>query len=271
MDIKKIVVPTDFSDAANNALLYAAGLAKQFDAQIELVHAVLVPVLTARGKLFLPDQDVANANLKIAENQLEETKKMVSGKNGVQLDTNAILINWQMELAEAIHGKGADLIVLGTTGSSCLKKIFLGSNAARIIQNAPVPVLAVPANAKFSPLKKIGFAYDGLELKGFEKLSILNALKNKFKAGIDIFQIIQNKQTPSADLSGLVEFLPGAKTNEVYESVVESGILNRVKSKKLDMMTMIPRRRGFFHNLILGSITKRVAYKISVPLLAIPD
>lgn len=271
MNIKKIIVPTDFSDTANNAFLYAVGLAKQFDAQIEVIHAVLVPVLTAKGKIFLPDEEVVNSKMNLAEELLNKTKSLATEESGIMINTNATLISWQLDLGEAIHNRDGDIIVLAITGASCLEKIFMGSNAARIVQNSPIPVLAVPANARFSPLKKIGVAYDGLELKALERLSIVNSLRNMFNASIDIFQIIKKNQTPSANLSELIKYLPGASTNNVYERVVESGILNTVETNSLDLLTMIPRQRGFFHNLIAGSITRRVAYKISVPLLAIPE
>jgi nucleotide-binding universal stress UspA family protein len=271
MNIKKILVPTDFSDTANNALLYAVDLAKQFDAQIELIHAVLVPVLTARGKIFLPDQEVVDSKMSIAEELLNKAKSFASEKSGIRINTDATLINWQLELGEAIHNRDGDIIIMGTTGASCLEKIFMGSNAARIVQNSPIPVLAIPVNVRFSPVKKIGIAYDGLELKVFERLSIVNSLRNKFNASIDIFQIITKNQTPSANLSELINYLPGASTNYVYERGIESGILNAVETNSMDILTMIPRQRGFFHNLIAGSITRRVAYKISVPLLAIPE
>ncbi len=271
MDIKKILALTDFSNAANNALLYAADIAAQCGAQIEIVHAFTQPVLTARGKPVLPEQDDIQADLKIVEAQLEKTKELVSEKHNVPISSNTLFINWQMDFAEAVHGLQADLIVMGTTGASGLEKMFVGSNTAHIIQHSVVPVLAIPEGAKLSQHTKIGFAYDGLQLKEIEKLAIVNSLKNVLGASVHVFRVMNEKQPPSPHLSLLMNFLQGAVYSDVYESEVESGILKSIELNRLDMLVMMPRQHGFFHNLISGSTTEKVAYKISIPLLAIPE
>ncbi|HEY6976436.1 MAG TPA: universal stress protein [Chitinophagaceae bacterium] len=271
MDIKKILVPTDFSNAANNALLYATIIAEQYGAQIDILHAFTIPVLTARGNPVLTDPDVAQANRQVAEGMLKKTKKIVSRRSPVKFNLTAIPIYWQIELAEVIHNQQADLIVMGTTGASGLKKIFMGSNAARVIQNLPGPVLAVPEQAKLSEHTKIGLAYDGLQIKEFGKLSIVNSLKNTLNASIYVFQIIENKQSSSPYLSELINFLSGARVDYIYESEIESAILKCIELNHLDMLVMIPRLRGFFYNLVTGSMTKKIAYKIPIPLLAIPE
>lgn len=271
MNIKKIIVATDFSDTANNALNYAADFAEQYRADVDIVHAYILPVLTARGTPVLPDPAVAEANRQAAEEHLEETKKLVSGRRHVKFNFIATPIYWQMELGEVIHNRQADLIVIGATGASGLKKFFMGSNAARIIKNAPTPVLAIPEMVKLSQLNKIGFAYDGLQVKEFEKLSIINSLSNMFNASMHVFQIKNNKQSPSPFLRELIHFLSGAEYNDIDENEVESGILKCIESNHLDMIVMIPRKHGFFHSLIGRSITERVSYQISIPLLAIPE
>lgn len=271
MIIKKILVPTDFSDAANNALNYATEIAEHFGAEIEILHAFSIPVLTARGKPFLPNPEVAEENRHLAEEHLEELKKTVSAKHNIKFNLLAIPIYWQLELAEVINDRQADLIVLGTTGASGLKKIFMGSNAARVIQNSAVPVLAIPENAKLAQLTKIGFAYDGLPLKELEKLSVINSFSKLFKAGIHVFQIVNDKLSPSVNPSEVLHYLSDPSYTEIDENEVKAGILKRIDSHELDLLVMIPRQRGFFHNLITGSITERVAYEISVPLLAIPE
>ncbi len=271
MIIKNILVATDFSNTANNALQYAVKLATKYDAELSIVHAFSIEVLTARGKPVLPNPGDVEFNRQKAEEMLEKTKMLVSRESSVKINSKAICIYFQADFAEAIHGQQADLIIVGNTGLSGWKKIFLGSNAARIIQDSPVPVLAIPDNANFTPIREIGFAYDGLPFNAIDNLEIIRSFRNSFNANVHIFQIIENEQMQSPYLSELVDFLPGAQLNYVYDNVVESGILKSIELNQLDMMVMVPRQRGFFHNLVNGSITKRVAYEISVPLLVIPE
>ena len=69
-------------------------------------------MLTARGNPVLTDPNVAQANRQIAEEMLEKTKKIVSGRNLIKLNSTAIPIYWQMELDEVIHHQQADLIIM---------------------------------------------------------------------------------------------------------------------------------------------------------------
>lgn len=270
MNIKKIIVPTDFSDTANNALMYAKDIAERYSAEINIVHVFTIPLLTARGVPVFPDDELVKAELKAVEEQLNHIKKRVSEISSVKCTTNAILIHWQIEFAEAIHNQKVDLIIVGNTGASGIKKIFMGSNAARIIKDSPIPVLAIPENAKLSHFHKIGFAYDGLQLNEIGKHSILTSLMSTLKARVHVFQIINKKQSTTSLPSKIHEFFKDAEYSEINESEVEQGILKAVELYHLDMIIMCPRQNSFFHNLVYGSITARVAYEISVPLLAIP-
>ena len=270
MNIKKILVPTDFSSPANNALRYATVLAERYGAQVNIFHAFTVTLLSARGNPVLTDPKLARANKQIAEAELKKLKRMASTRNRVKFNTTAAPINWPMDLADVIHNQQVDLIVIGTTGASGLKKFFMGSNAARVIQNSRIPVLAVPEEAEFCEHPKIGFAYDGLALKEFRKLSIIRSFKNTLNASIQVFQIVRNKQPSSSHLSELINFLSGAQGDYIYEGQIKSAILKCIKVNHFDMLVMIPRRHGFFRTLVSASMTKRVVYKIPIPLLAIP-
>ena len=138
---KKIVWATDGSDAADKALLYVEGLAKQDGASVEVVHVVEYLV---GGKLVEPLQvDEPELQQKF-EQQVEQLKsagidaqlKVVPGLQRVAAHA----------IAETAQEDGADLIVVGTHGHSALGSLMLGSVTQRLLHIAHCPVFAVPVH-----------------------------------------------------------------------------------------------------------------------------
>jgi nucleotide-binding universal stress UspA family protein len=142
MEIRKIIVPVDFSDHSRKAMDTAVGLAKQFGATVHLLHSYPIFVGDLSPYAFsMPanlDRDVRDA----AATQLGEWADKVRAE-GVGVETTLTptpACQATVELASEIH---ADLIVMGTRGLSGLKHVMLGSVAERTVRLAPCPVLTV--------------------------------------------------------------------------------------------------------------------------------
>ena len=144
-EIKRILVPTDFSENAKAALGTAIGLAKALDASVHVVHVLHSPVqLSAFGQTAIPQvlwtqvRDAAARKLdKAAKTAADEGLR---SRSHLTEGTNAASI---VELADKIE---ADLIVMGTRGLSGFKHVMLGSVAERTVRLAHCPVLTVKAN-----------------------------------------------------------------------------------------------------------------------------
>lgn len=145
IEIKKILVPVDFSEHSKQALDIAVGLAKTLSAEVHLVHVLHYPVqVAAPGQMAIP-ADLWTEIRDAAARKLEKTTKTVEGE-GIKAEShlsegpNAHSI---VELAEKL---GVDLIVMGTRGLSGLKHVMLGSVAERTVRLAHCPVLTVKAD-----------------------------------------------------------------------------------------------------------------------------
>ena len=144
MNIKTILVPTDFSDPSNMALDYAKGLADVFEASIHLLHVVQDPVGYAWGAetygISLPDllqqmKDLAQKDLEKALPQSQHKAYNAEFEVAVGSPFNQIL--------EYAKNTKVDLIVMGTHGRGALAHAILGSVAERVVRFAPCPVLTV--------------------------------------------------------------------------------------------------------------------------------
>jgi universal stress protein A len=146
-NLKRILVPTDFTDPSHEALAAAVALAKMFGATVDLVHvavemvyALPPPVDVLHMPIDLsPVLDRAAAGLAAEEARLREA--------GVPCETATLVGRADSEIVTRAKETDANLIVMGTHGRSGLAHALLGSNAERVIQHAPCPVLIVPRRA----------------------------------------------------------------------------------------------------------------------------
>jgi nucleotide-binding universal stress UspA family protein len=144
IDVRKILVPIDFSDNALSVIEWGAHLAKEHGSKMLLFHAYHLPVEFQQLEgAYLPPDFWANVKAE-AEQSLH---RYVAGLSDKGIEIEAVVREGYAATAivdEAVDS-GADLIVIGTHGLSGLKHMLLGSIAERVVQKAPCPVLTVKA------------------------------------------------------------------------------------------------------------------------------
>lgn len=140
IQVKRILVPVDFSECANKALHYAVSFAKQFNAEILLLHVVQPPVYVEGAAVALAG--VTEESLrKAATKQLEERRGDLAELR--DLKTSVRTGSPFHEIVREAEETNTDLIVMGTQGRSGLARMFIGSTAERVVRHAPCPVMVV--------------------------------------------------------------------------------------------------------------------------------
>lgn len=137
---KTILVPTDFSEYADQALAYAATLAAQLDAKIHLVHAITIPLNGVREMAYgsaLIESATTEAQAALDELATRYRDRVSMGPVRVEVGDAREVID---RVAETI---GADLIAMGTHGRRGVKRVLLGSVAESVVRSAPCPVLTI--------------------------------------------------------------------------------------------------------------------------------
>ncbi|MFO7822063.1 MAG: universal stress protein [Lentisphaeria bacterium] len=141
--IKKILCPVDFSAYSKHAVEYAIAFAKQYDAEIKLIHAVESPS-TAFGyaDLEIPEPELVDEFREQAEKQLIELTEALQER---QTRVSQLLVFGKpfTEIIEEAANWPADMIILGTHGRSGLEHLLIGSVAEKIVRKANCPVLTV--------------------------------------------------------------------------------------------------------------------------------
>ena len=141
--MKKILVPTDFSECAQNATEVAISLAKKFDAELHLYHYLHIPIdwthLDFAQNSIYPD---VSKQKKQAEDQLHLLATEVE-KEGVTCIVHLNFDNSNEAITKFARASKIDFIVMGSHGAKGAKELFIGSNAQIVVRNAEIPVLII--------------------------------------------------------------------------------------------------------------------------------
>jgi len=154
-NIKKILIPVDFSETSLLAFEHGSFMAKLFKADLMLVHVITKKYL--EQNVLLPKTKIENIDkiIKIAESKIDEISKTILKKYGVQSTVSVVIGKVSSEIVSLAKKNKADVIVMGTHGASGFEEYFIGSNAARVVIESHCPVISIQANAKKIGFKKI--------------------------------------------------------------------------------------------------------------------
>jgi nucleotide-binding universal stress UspA family protein len=143
IQLKRILVPTDFSDASKNALTYAMAFAETFQAALHVLHVVVDPyVIPPGGEGYIPPPDPIEQLERVAREHLEQWVP-ADWRRQHQVTLECLPGAPFVEIVRYAREKEIDLIVMGTHGRGMIAHILLGSVAERVVRKAPCPVLTV--------------------------------------------------------------------------------------------------------------------------------
>ena len=143
LTIKKVLVPTDFSDYSKSALRYSVNFAKVFDAEIILVYViepVIYPPDFSMGQIAIP-----SVNAEWDQKAKEELDNLVKHEipSGVKVQTIVRTGKPFVEIIDTATEEDADIIIIATHGHSGVEHILFGSTAEKVVRKAPCPVLTL--------------------------------------------------------------------------------------------------------------------------------
>ncbi len=157
--MKNILVPTDFSEQAENALQVAAQLARRFDAEIFLLHFLELPLQQIDAMSPHSELPEAMFFMKLAQKRFKEVLSrdyLADVKVHETVEFNQSF----NQLPETCQENKIDLIVMGSHGVSGIKEIFIGSNTEKVVRNSNIPVLVIKKAHESFEIKDFVFASD---------------------------------------------------------------------------------------------------------------
>jgi len=272
--MKRILVPTDFSKGAFNALIHAMNIAKVINASIRIVHAYSMPPTGSTVMVDITDILKKNAdeeleNLKLEVNKLDLSKDLninYVSSHGSVID----VLNRQSKESEI------DLVIMGTQGASGITEKFLGSNTAAVAKNLGIPMIAVPAELPYKPYKKFLFTTDMKVLKDSKPMQFIGEFSKECEAEVKFIHVRApgSKELDQKDVDAYRDqvesiFDPSTESSfaYVYENNPEEGIADTIAMERPDLIIVIHHSYGFFEGMFHSSVSQNIINQASLPIL----
>lgn len=287
--MKNILMPTDFSVPAENAAQYALQLAKALKADVLLCNAYKVPAKAPMAaQVAWPLMDATEIEQEVT-NELDKLVKDLSDPSCATAEPAFCpVVTYESregtvtEVVKALAKKRkTDLVVMGMAGAGGLTQFVLGSNSREMIENAAFPLLLVPYEASFKPIRKIAFATD-LSDNDLRPLQVLIDFAAALNSEITIVHITNKELHPKDKLQLKIDnFLKAVAENNTnfskvkYEYVwnidIDNGLDWIAGQKDLDLMAMCHHKHHMIEKIFKGSHTQKLSRHIKIPLLVFPS
>ncbi len=276
--MKKILFPTDFSDAATNAFVHALEFAKVVKAELILLHTFEIPVYDSQ---FFPENyasiysSIELAKFEMFKDEIPKLRTIAIERNLEDIVIKHRLMDGDLiyNLKNAVEEDQIDFVIMGTNSVSDWTKFFTGSNTESVIAGVEVPVLCVPVEAKYKKIKTIGFTTryrekDKKELKKILKIAKKTDAKVKslyVKTSNSDVTDETRKEWEREFAAENVEFLV-LPSDDVKET-----ILDFVLYKDIDILTTITHKRSFFESIFNSSFSKKITKEVPIPILVMHE
>lgn len=282
--INKILFPTDFSNAAQNAFQYCLFLAEQYGAQVKVLH-VVYPEYSVADLPLMAAQSISE-DLKRAKDRLdnfvkkgvEAVKEQFGTKKMPEINSEIEIGGPVQLIVEVAKRECNDLIVMGTTGTHSAIEKFMGSVTTGVIGKSCCHVWVIPEEASFKEIKSVVYA---TELKFEEPFHIYQAgrLLAPFNALVHCVHVYTDESASKVDFSSLEtafkEKAEGSGLELVFHALKGLPVSDRLKlfveKEKVEVLVMYAPFHSFWSKLFNKSRTKTMAFKTKTPLLLIRD
>lgn len=281
MTDKRILLPTDFSENARNAIEYALQLYKDEACTFFLMNSYTPPLTGVATSVASsgPTKLMLEVAKKNSEEGLKKVLQHTEGNATPTLHRFKTLSKYDFFLSavkEVITEESIDLIVMGTKGASGLKEIIMGSNTASVIGKVECPVLAVPEKATFKGIREIAFATDYERCYDPEEMAPLYHIAEKHKAIVSVLHAQGGEALSAAqeavknDLrKSLSRFQPDFHTLTDVE--LETAIRLFIQSRPVDMLCMIDKPHNFFERFLGKPKVEEISFHIKIPFLVLHE
>jgi nucleotide-binding universal stress UspA family protein len=275
--MNSILVPTDFSDIARNAGLYAVSLAQDLGIQkIILYNAYQAPISAdpSMPAVQLFDIDVLK---KSSIEGLEKFRaELQSACNKPMLfETKAEFQLLTSGVEELCKHEDIDAIVMGITGGNKVEEVLIGSNTISVAKHVTVPVFVVPSGAVYKPVGRVVLACDFKKVVDTMPVTAIKNMLDVTKAELHILNVSEKETKADEQFESLLldTLFHGyePKYHFIHDTHFTEAINRFVDENAIDLIITIPKKHGLFEGLFRKSHTRSLVFHSHVPLMVIHE
>lgn len=272
--MKKILVPTDFSKNADNALDYAVQIAKKTNSKIILFHVFYI----AYYSYDTPMDFMSEQSFQIQENTknnlvgLCEKVKQTFGLECEYISKEGFVVDSILGISEE---EDVDMIIMGTKGASGIKEMLMGSNTAKVINRTSCTLIAVPEKASYDGIQKIAYATD-YNKNDINSIKLLVEFAEVEHSEIKIIHVVDGENKYEYEESFLKKYEGKIKKKINYIDIsyqlifgvdVEKKLEQYLKKESISLLGISTKKRNLFRRIFGKSITRKLVYHTKIPLI----
>lgn len=277
--MKKILLPTDFSANAYNAITYAVNLFKDETCTFYLLNTYTPILYDTEYILYSTTQpgleEIYREN---SEKGLQRILRRLDHKyknpkhSFEPISAFNLLIE---EMKDQVKFKNIDLVVMGTQGATGAQEILMGTNTVNAIKKLKCPILAIPSEYVFEKPEYILFPTDYELDYSTKQMEILKEIISLHKSKLNILHIATKELSPDQEKAkhSLAEQLEN-KAHQFYsleKKNITQAIYDFQNEHPTDMLVMINNKHSFFENLLFRPVINKIGFHVKVPFLVIPS
>jgi nucleotide-binding universal stress UspA family protein len=275
--MKTIIVPTDFSPIAINAMNFAADMAVNINASLLLLHVYQVPVSMTDVPVIMVSSEELRTSTETKLNELKNAvKERSSGKLKVYTDVRMGDVTDELEgLCKTVQPFA---VIMGTKGTTGFERVLFGSTTLKTIRHLTWPVIVVPPGKEYGTgIKKIGFACDFDKVVENTPIKFIRNMVKEFGAEIHVLNVDYESrhfkpETPEESLM-LHTLLEGLDPDYhfINHPDIEDGINEFVDQNEIDLLITIPKKHKVLDNLFKQSSTSQLVKQSHVPVMCVHE
>lgn len=277
--MKKILLPTDFSENSLNAIKYAVQLFKNEKCTFYLLNTY-TPILYDNEYLVynasqptLTEIYKNNSQKGLARVLRKIKKEFPNERHEYKKISSFNMLS--DEIREQVKAKEIDLVVMGTQGATGAEEILFGTHTVHAIQKTKCPLLAIPSHYEFKPPKEILFPTD-YETDLPELLSILKEIASRNSSNLHILHVhfgpgLSKEQEKNKKALGEMFRNQGHHFYSIAEKSVTRVIYDFQEDQPVDLLAMVNNKHSFFENLLFRPVVNEIGFHVKVPFLVLPS
>ena len=275
-----VLIPTDFSDNAWNALKYGVQFFENEPSNFYLLHVNLLEFnsaghdVAANSLIYSPENTVGIIDkLKEVEKQIEDAFPNSSHKFYVQQEHGFFIDG----IKKTIENKQIDFIVMGTKGASGLKEAIVGTRTSEVITRVKCPVLVIPEKAQYVAPKEIAFPTDFNNYYKNKVLLTLAEILEINQAAIRVLHVSKKGQAltlpQKKNKNYLEDFLEGRvhSFHFLTSRNIENALQAFIKENKVNMIAMVAKNLNFVQRILFEPTVTKISYHTEIPFLVLHD
>ncbi len=281
--MKSVLIPTDFSENATNAITYALEYFSGVSVNFYLLHVQLKSRDEDTGEYSFDSSTIISDNKSLVESSLKKlldqtisckTLSKTKGHNFYAVHEKGLMVE---AIRKHVFEKNIDYILMGTRGGSSMEGVGIGSNTAEVITKVKCPMLVIPKRAQFKGIQNIAFPTDYNCIYRNKVVSVVSDVLEMQKAALRVLHIkAHGRELTTSQIDNKVflqEFIGRMRHSFHFLELIniESGLQAFVETWDINIIAIAAKNLNFMQKILLSPSVTSIPYHSEIPFLILHE